>query len=453
MTQLSGRPPGQSPQGDGAHPGIFFTRGMFASLGNRDFRYLWIGSLGAQFAMQMQMVARGWLIYAMTNSPLMLTWVLLSFAIPSFLFSLFGGVIADRFQKKRVMMISQLLNCAATVIMATIVIRGDVTFMHFIYFGLFNGTILSLSMPSRQSVIPEIVGEASLFNAMALSTASMNLSRVCGPAVAGGIIALVAQGDTSSTFGVGIVYYIISFLYLLSVLTLAALKYQGNSILTEKNSVFHDIREGFAYMWASPLILGLLLMSFLPMLFGMPIQFLMPAFNHDILNGGPDDLGLLMAANGVGALFGSLVLARLGDLRKKGLWLLFISIVWAAFMAAFALTTNMVLSLPMVALVGLCSSMYMAMNMSLVQLAVSPHMRGRVNSIMMMTFGLMPVGVIPVGFIAEHFGIDTALWISAIALALVTVLLGVFIPAIRKIDQGYSHQSNPDYIPPINKTE
>jgi MFS family permease len=188
-------------------------------------------------------------------------------------------------------------------------------------------------------------------------------------------------------------------------------------------------------------------MSFLPMLFGMPIQFLMPAFNHDILSGGPDDLGLLMAANGVGALFGSLVLARLGDLRRKGLWLLFISIVWAAFMAGFALTTNVVLSLPMVALVGLCSSMYMAMNMSLVQLAVSPHMRGRVNSIMMMTFGLMPVGVIPVGFIAERFGIDTALWISAIALALVTVLLGVFIPAIRKIDQGYSHQSNPDYVP------
>lgn len=433
---------GPDPEGDEAPvrpaQGVFFTRGMFASLANRDFRFLWIGSLGAQFAMQMQMVARGWLIYAMTESPLMLTWVLLSFAIPSFLFSLFGGVIADRLQKKKVMMVSQFLNCVATLVMATIVISGEVTFLHFIYFGLFNGTVLSLSMPSRQSVIPEIVGESALFNAMALSTASMNLSRVCGPAVAGGIIAVIAHGDTSSTFGVGVVYYIIAALYLISVVTLAALHYEGNSTMTEKHSVFYDIREGFRYMLDSPLILGLLLMSFLPMLFGMPIQFLMPAFNQDVLGGGADDLGLLMAANGAGALFGSLVMARLGDLRYKGYWLLAVSLVWAVFMAIFAFTTSMVVALPAVALVGLASSMYMAMNMSLVQLAVTPQMRGRVNSIMMMTFGLMPIGVIPVGFIAEHHGIDTALWMSAIMLALVTLLLGVFIPAVRNIDQGYS---------------
>lgn len=418
-------------------PGIFFTRGMFASLSNRDFRFLWVGNLGAQFAMQMQVVARGWLIYAITNSPMMLTWTLLSFAIPSFLFSLFGGVIADRLRKKRVMIVSQLLNCAATLLLATIVIRGEVTFMHFIYFGLFNGTVLSLSMPSRQSVIPEIVGEEALFNAMALSTASMNLSRVCGPALAGAIIALIAHGDTSSAFGVGVVFYIIAGLYLLSVLTLTALDYQGLSTLTVEQGIFDDIKAGFSYMLGSPLIFGLLMMSFLPMLFGMPIQFLMPAFNQDVLGGGPDDLGLLMGGNGVGALLGSLVLARLGDLRHKGYWLLAMSMVWAVFMGAFAFTTDMVQALPMVALVGLCSSMYMAMNMSLVQLSVDPQMRGRVNSIMMMTFGLMPIGVIPVGYIAEHFGIDTSLWISAILLALVTLLLGVLMPSIRNIDQGY----------------
>jgi len=418
-------------------PGLFFTRGMFASLQNRDFRFLWVGSLGAQFAMQMQVVARGWLIYAMTNSPIALTWVLLSFAIPSFLFSLFGGVIADRMQKKRVMITAQLLNCAATLIMATIVITGKVTFIDFIYFGVFNGTILSLSMPSRQSVIPEIVGEDSLFNAMALSTASMNLSRVCGPALAGGIIALIASGDTTSTLGVGVVYFIIAALYLISVATLGALHYQGKSTITEKKGVFEDITAGLSYMWTSPLIFGLLLVSFLPMLFGMPIQFLMPAFNQDILGGGPDDLGLMMGANGVGALMGSLLLARLGDLRRKGLWLLAMSLVWALFMGIFAFTTSMQFAMPAVAAVGLCSSMFMAMNMSLVQLAVDPQMRGRVNSIMMMTFGLMPIGVIPVGFIAEHYGIDRALWISAIMLALVTILLGIFIPAIRKIDQGY----------------
>lgn len=445
MSKAGTTPPSESGRSGGpagTRPGLFFTRGMFTSLKHRDFRYLWLGNLGAQFGMQMQMVARGWLIYAMTNSPMMLTWVLLSFAIPSFLFSLFGGVMADRLQKKRTMVVAQLLNCVATLLLGTIVITGHVTFMHFIYFGLFNGTVLSLSMPSRQSIIPEIVGEGALFNAMALSTASMNLSRVLGPALAGAIIAIVAHGDTSSTFGVGVVFYIIGGLYFMSILTLSALRYEGNSKVTEASTVFHDIRAGLSYMLGSPLVLGLLLMSFLPMLFGMPIQFLMPAFNQDILGGGPDDLGFLMGANGVGALLGSLVLARLGDLGHKGWWLLGISLIWAAFTGLFALSTDMWLAVPLVALVGLWSSMYMSMNMSLVQLAVTPEMRGRVMSIMMMTFGLMPIGVIPVGFIAEHFGIDTALWISAICLAVVTVMLGLFIPAIRKIDKGYTGEDS-----------
>jgi MFS family permease len=422
----------------GSKAGRFFTRGMFAALKNRDFRFLWVGNLAAQFAMQMQMVARGWLIYAMTQSPMMLTWVLLSFAAPSFLFSLFGGVMADRMQKKQVMMVAQGLNATATLVMATIVMSGQVTFMDFIYFGLFNGTVLALSMPARQSVIPELVGEETLFNAMALSTASMNLSRVCGPALAGAIIAMLADGDTANTFAVGVVYYIIAALYLIAVAALLLMRYQGNSTMVVEQGVFADIGAGLVYMWRSPLIFGLLLMAFVPMLFGMPIQFLMPAFNQDMLQGGADSLGLLLAFNGLGALCGSLLLSRLGDLRHKGLWLLLLSLGWAVFMAMFAFTTRLALAVPMITLVGLCSSMYMAMNMSLVQLAVLPAMRGRVNSILMMSFGLMPVGVIPVGYIAEHYGIDTSLLISAVCLAIVTLVLAVCIPAIRQIDQGYA---------------
>ncbi|MCB1647138.1 MAG: MFS transporter [Pseudomonadales bacterium] len=431
-------------------PGIFFTRGMFSSLSNREFRFLWLGNLGAQFAMQMQVVARGWLIYAMTNSPLMLTWVLLSFAIPSFVFSLFGGVMADRLPKKRVMIVAQCLNFIATLVMANFIISDAVTFEHFLWFGAFNGTVLSLSMPARQSVIPELVGEAELFNAMALSTASMNISRVCGPALAGAIIALVADGDTTSTFGVGVVYYLIAALYVVAVVTLLFMKYRGDVLEKSQQGIFTDINAGIQYMWQSPLIFGLLLMSFLPMLFGMPIQFLMPAYNHDVIGGGPDSLGLLMGVNGGGALFGSLVLARMGNVSRKGYWLLGLSVLWALFMGLFAFTHTLLFALPLVLLVGVCSSMFMAMNMSLVQLAVDPAMRGRVNSIMMMTFGLMPVGVIPIGYIAEHWGIDTGLWISAICLTVVTVLLGVFFPAIRDIDQGYRNSlSNSESVETI----
>ena len=411
---------------------------MFPSLANPDFRLLWVGSLGAAFAMQMQVVARGWLIYDMTASPLMLTWVLLSFSVPSFLFSLFGGVLADRVQKKRVMIVSQLLNATATLLLAIIVISGEITFMHFIWFGLFNGTILSLSMPARSAVIPEIVGDGELVNAMALSTAGMNLSRVLGPAFAGAIIALTAGGDTTSSFGVGVVFMLIAALYFVSVVTIVLLKYEGNAQVQGKASVFGDIRDGLRYMAGSKLIFGLLLMSFLPMLFGMPIQFLMPAYNQDVLGGGADDLGLLLGANGIGALLGSLLLARLGDFGHKGAWMFGCCFLWALFMGFFSYTADTLPALGLIAAIGLCSSFFGAINMSLVQLAVAPEMRGRVMSIMMMTFGLMPVGVVPVGWIAEVHGIGVALWLSAWMLAAVTLILLVFFPTLRRIGRGYA---------------
>ncbi|MCH2337893.1 MAG: MFS transporter, partial [Pseudomonadales bacterium] len=204
-----------------------FRAGMFSSLRNRDFKLLWVSNLAASFAMQMQMVARGWLIYDMTGSPLDLTWVMLAFMLPSLVFSLAGGVIADRMRKKSIMVTSQLFNTVATVLLATIIYQGDVTFAHFIYFGLFNGTVLSFSMPARSAVIPEIVGEESGVNAMALQSATFNLSRILGPVSAGGLMAYLAGGDTSSTLGVGIVFYLIALLYVVSVIATGLLRYTG----------------------------------------------------------------------------------------------------------------------------------------------------------------------------------------------------------------------------------
>jgi MFS family permease len=127
---------------------------MWASLAFRDFRLLWLGSLCSNFAMQMQMVARGWLIYDMTRSPMALTWVMLSFMLPSVLFSLAGGVLADRVHKRSVMIVAQVLNTAATVVMAAMIYSDHIAFSDFILFGLFNGTLLALSMPARSAMGP-----------------------------------------------------------------------------------------------------------------------------------------------------------------------------------------------------------------------------------------------------------------------------------------------------------
>ncbi len=414
---------------------------MFVSLQIRDFRFLWVSNLCASFGMQMQMVARGWLIYDMTNSPLALTWVMLSFMLPSFLFSLAGGVIADRFQKKPIMVVSQLLNSIATIGLAIIVYSGDVSFWHFIYFGIFNGTVLAMSMPARSAMVPEVVGKDYLVNAMALQSATFNLARILGPALAGGLIAVFAEGDTSSTHGTGIVFFIIALLYFLAVISTAMLNYQGAPIARTKSSPLEDIREGFRYMRDEQLILGLLIMGFVPFTFGFSASFLLPAFNKDVIAGGPEDLGLLMTAMGAGAFVGSLILARKGDFSKKGRFMFVSAYLWALSLAGFALSGNMALALITGAFTGLFGSVFGALNMSIIQLAIHPEIRGRVMSMMMMTFGLMPLGVIPISALAEFVGIDVALFCSSILLVLSMLILGYFYPDLRRIDKGHGDRA------------
>ena len=350
------------------------------------------------------------------------------------LFSLFGGVAADRLTKKWVMFAAQTANAISTFALAAIVIIGHIEFWHFIVFGLFNGAIMSFSMPARQAMVPEIVGDEQLVNAVALNSATMNLSRVLGPSLAGGIIAILAGGDTTSHFAVGVVFVTNGALYLISVITLVVIRHQGHSTMLTKGTIWADMGDSFRYIWGHALLRGLIIMTFIPLLFGFPIQSLMPVFNHDVLGGGPEDLGLLMSAMGGGAIVGSFVLARIGDSNHKGPILFVSSFLWAATLGAFAVSQSMPLALTTCALMGLVSSIFMSLHMSVVTLIIEPEMRGRVMSIMMMTFGLMPVGALPVSFVAETAGIDVALVGCAFGLAGLTLLLMIAIPGLRRID-------------------
>jgi MFS family permease len=410
--------------------------GMFASLKFRDFRLLWFGSIAATFAMQMQMVARGWLIYEMTSSPMALTWVMLSFMLPSVVFSLFGGVMADRLRKRMIMIVSGSLNTVATAVLAVIVYLGDVTFWDFIYFGVFNGTVLALSMPARASVTPEIVGRDHIVNAMALQSATFNLSRIVGPALAGGLIALVAAGDTSSTEGVGLVIFVVAVLYAVSVICTALLHYQGKPH-QQGNNPIADVVEGFRFMRRERLVLGLMVMGFVPMTFGFSVTFLLPAFNADIIHGGPDTLGILMAGAGIGALAGSLLLARAGDIGNKGRVMFYAGYLWAIFVAAFALSETLIGALLFGAVTGLFGAVMGSLNMSVVQIALPDAIRGRVMAIMMMAHGFMPLGIIPISAVAENVGIDMALLMAAFLLAGSLLLLRFWMPELAAIDRGH----------------
>jgi MFS family permease len=320
------------------------------------------------------------------------------------------------------MMGAQSLNAAAAVLMATIVFRGAVEFWHFIVLGVFNGVLLALSMPSRQSIIPTVVGEARLMNAIALNSASMNLSRILGPALSGGLIALFhVEGEIPYT-GVGIVYVLIALLYAGAAGSVRFVSVDDRSPPRPRQGVWQDIAEGFRYVRDTRLMFGLVVMGTFPMMFGMPMQSLMPAFSRSVLHGGPDDLGLLMTALGLGAIVGTLALARAGDYPHKGRALFVGCAVWAFFIGLFTFAGTLVWAAVFTALAGIFSSSLTALNRTMMQLEAPPDMRGRIMSFDQMAHGLMPVGILPIGFLSDVVGVQHALQVSAALLLALTVL-------------------------------
>ena len=411
-------------------------RDITNALAVRDFRRLWAGNLAASFAMNMQMLARGWLVYDLTDSALDLAWVMMSFTVPQILLSLWGGVAADRWPRRGILVAGQLLNAVATLAMALIILAEAVTFWHFIWFGAFNGGVLAVSIPARNAYMADLVAPRPFITAMALSTSGMNLARILAPMVGGLLIAVLAAGDTTSYFGVGVVYLVIVGLYFAAAGATYLVSATGPvRVGSADGRQLDDMIEGVRYVFANPPVLALLLLSVVPFLFGWTLNTLIPAFNKDVLGGGPDDLGFLLSAMGVGAIVGSLMLAAAGDFRRKGAWVIGTCFAWAAAVVAFAASDTFLLAAAAVAAYGWLSSVNMALNRGLVSTVVEPHMRGRVLSVDMMAHGLMPLGIIPISLIAEAAGIAVALAASGLAFALAIGAVLVASPAVRRLDR------------------
>ena len=413
------------------------VKSVFASLRVNDYKYLSIGLLGSAFALNMQLIAQGWMVYEMTSSAIKLTWVTLSFMIPQVVFSLLGGVLADRFAKKLIIGWAPFINGIATLFMALIIFSGMADFSAFLVIGFLNGTVLALSMPARTAFIPEVVGEELIFNAMAFNSVCWNLARIVGPAAAGFIIAIFADGNTTSSFGVGLVYVILSLLYFVSAVSVLFIAHPGRPELSQKSSALKDTQEALRYVVNSPIVGGLILLSILPFLFGLSINTLLPAFSTDVLNGGPDDLGLLMTGMGFGAILGSLALAKMSSVTKKGFWIIGTGALWGGLVAIFSTTNDYLISTIVIGFIGFISAINMSMNRSVMQLQVAQSMRGRIMSVDMMSHGLMPLGILPIGYIAETTSVQTGLLTSGIALLLLTLLFGALMPQVRKINLGY----------------
>ena len=399
-------------------------RTTFSSLENRTYRLYWMSLLASFSAQQMNLVVRGWLVYELTDSALALGLVSAAAGVPILLFSLYGGVIVDRVEKRKLLIVTQAITAMATLTIAVLISTGSIALWHLIIAAIANGLILSFDLPGRQAIIPQLVEQRQIMNAVALGSGATNLTRVIAPALGGVLVGVM---------GIDGVYYLIVACYAASAAFLLTMPALLTPTRDSKATVRSDLIEGLRYIRRSSVLPALLAMAVVPIAFGMPYMMLMPVFAIDVYNVGASGLGYLMAAAGIGALAGSFLVASLGDFKHKGALLLVASASFGVFLILFANSNYFYIALFFLLGVGMANSIYMATNNTLLQINTEDRMRGRVMSLYMMTIGLLPIAVLPASAIAESLGGPVAIGAGGAILLIFTLAMTLLRPTLRRL--------------------
>jgi len=393
--------PPRGPGGPGGPKPSF--RDALVVFQNRNYRFLWTSSLFSFTGMQMQQVARALLAWELTKSYGATGAIALSFGLPMLLFSLVGGGLADRFEKRNLTLVTQLVTAALALINAVMITTGTITFEWLFVLGLGGGTAMALGMPARSPLMAQVVGPGQVMSAMAMSNSAMNATRLFGPAIAGVMVA---------GWGLESVYYFQAILYVISVLTLLAVPTGlGNAAMmaaSRGNNMFREIGNGLSYVFRDPRLRMLNMMMFIVSFFAMPYVMLLAGFVHEDLGKGDPEFGFLQSVSGIGALVGSLGIAVLANYERKGMlqWisgciggagLIGLAVLSDSFGYAGAIAATVVL--------GLALTAYQTVNSTLLMDAAEPRYYGRVMSINMLSFSAMPLMAFPLGQLADVIGV------------------------------------------------
>ncbi len=427
-----GAPPGAMPRPPGLSLSSFTStaalRRTFDSLSIPSYRNLWIGFLLQMGAMQMLMLTGGYYVFELTGSESLLGVVVATAAVPAVTLALFGGVVADRMDKKRVIQASQLISMGVALFIAASITTGTITWLHLLAASAMQGSVMPLVMPARQAITPQLVGMDRLTNAIALNAMVMSLTTMAVPVLAGRLIADI---------GVESVYYVIAVMYLLAVFFTTRLPKVEIPARGRQTTVIGDIRDGFRYVFDNRVILVLLILSFSTIIFAMPIRFILPIFAKDVFEVGPDGLGTLMSAMGLGALGGTLVIAFIGKVSRRGLALVASGILSGLVLLSFAVTSHLapmfITGVAILVVVGVIQAARMTLTSSLMMEYTTQEYRGRVMSIFGLNMGIMPAGVLPVTIVAERLGAPIALGIMAGLLIIVAIIILAASPRLRQL--------------------
>jgi MFS family permease len=390
--------------------------GAFRAMRHRNFRLFFGGQLTSLIGTWMQTVAQAWLVLKLTNSPMMLGLVSFARYAPMLAVALFAGVVVDHVDRRRLLIVSQTLLMLCAFILAGLTWAGVVRVEHVIILAACNGLISSFDMPGRQAFVVEMVGIEDLPNAIALNSMIGNGARIVGPAIAGALIASV---------GTAMCFFLNGFSFLAVIWSLVSMDLPRKAAQRFGSAMLTRLREGFSYIWRHRPSFYLLLLCGINNGFGAQYTVLLPVFASNILHGDAGTYGLLMGAQGVGAVIGAVTLAwRSSGARGQRQNLMYGIFVLAAAILTFGFSRWMWLSLLAQLFVGAALINYMASTNTLLQLFVSDELRGRVMSFYTLSFtGMLPLGSLEVGFIGERISPEAAVMVCGVISLACAILL------------------------------
>ena len=386
---------------------------MFSALRYRDFRRLWFGAFTSTVGTWMQTVAQGWVVLQMTNSAFLLGVDGFLATGPMLLFSLFGGVVADRVERRKIMLLSQYLQMSFAFILGALIWSGSVKVWHIFLLSFLTGSAQSFSGPAYISLLPLLVRREDVSNAIAMNSMQFNLARVIGPVLAG--LAFAAWG-AAICFGLNGLSFIAVIIALLMIRT-------PKVVTTEvKRGMIDEMKAGFKFVSSRRTLLILTFLAFAGTFLGMPIVTFMPVVARSIFKMNATGYALMMAIYGVGSVIGALFVAASAHVQRKATIALIMQLAFACLMIIFGISKSLPVSLIAAFFAGGCIVTVVSLYSSLVQLITTDAMRGRVMSIFMLAFrGGMPLGNLLAGFVAQRWSIGTALSVNGAVLAVVAL--------------------------------
>ena len=364
-------------------------------------------------ATQMQMLVRGYLTYELTESATLVGIVSSAGAVAVLVFALWGGAIADRVERRRVIQLGQGVSVVLALIVGVAVLFDVIAWYHLLMAGIVQGIMWSFLAPARQALVPQLVGTQNLGNAIALTAAAMSGSAAVAPSIAGVLYGRIGPEG---------VYFVIAGMSAVAVLLTTSIPRTPLEREGKKPPMLEDIKDGIQYLLRSPFIMTLLLFGLGMTMIVMPYRFLLPVYVVEVYGRGSESLGLLLSIVGVGSLAGSLFIASITRWHR-GLLLL-----GGGFAAGLALITTSAIPIffvaaPFMLMLGLGDSSNRSLNQTLVMENMDAEYRGRIMSLWMMKFGLMPLGILPISIIAEQFGPQASFTCMGVAIIIITLLI------------------------------